>query len=56
MKMKKNVGQENALANIHKTMWLWINPIVAKLEAFLRQRGDAWTTIRKKNDENAIKI
>jgi hypothetical protein len=56
MKMKKNVGQENALANIHKTMWLWINPIVAKLEAFLWQRGDAWTTIRKKNDENAIKI
>ncbi len=56
MQMKKKVGQENALANIHKTMWLWINPIVAKLEAFLRQRGDAWATTTKKNDENAIKI
>jgi len=55
MQMKKKVGQENALANIHKTMSLWINPIVAKLEAFLWQRGDAWTTT-KKNDENAIKI
>jgi hypothetical protein len=56
MQMKKKVDQEDALTNIHKTMWLWINPIVAKLEAFLRQRGNAWVTTTKKNDANVIKI
>jgi hypothetical protein len=55
MQMKKKVGQEDVSANIHKTMWLWRNPIVVKLEAFLWQRRDAWVTT-KKNDENAIKL
>lgn len=53
MQMKKKVGQEDVSANIHKTMWLWRNPIVVKLEAFLRQKGDAKATTIKKNDENS---
>ncbi len=50
------MGQEDVSANIHKTMWLWKNPIVATLEAFQWQKGDAWATTMQKIDENAIKI
>jgi hypothetical protein len=56
MQMKKKVGQEYASTNIHKTMWLWRNSIIVKLEVFLWQKGDAWVITTKKNDEKAIKI